>query len=182
MGYKINADLETSSGPTSELYIRIENWKINRSTNIVTFTTTSWLNSNYAKKFNRKYADEKFRNAVGIVSSKVIYYANERSKGKHFDIKNLYTFEMVKEEEVEIPIMEKKKVAVEVPYISFDENGDEVTLYRTVEEEKQVKVGVKKELKKVIDYSIIDNLTIYSYGILKDELSKLFPKSKILNG
>ena len=89
---------------------------------------------------------------------------------------------MVKEEKVEIPIMEKKKVAVEVPYISFDENGDEVTLYRTVEEEKQVKVGVKKEVKKVIDYSIIDKLTIYSYGILKDELSKLFPKSKILNG
>ena len=88
---------------------------------------------------------------------------------------------MVKEQEVEIPIIEKKKVAVEVPYISFDENGDEVTLYRTVEEEKEVEVGVKKEMKKVIDYSIIDDLTIYSYNILKEELSKFFPKSKILN-
>tara|TARA_B100002019_G_scaffold258096_1_gene242577 strand:- start:301 stop:849 length:549 start_codon:yes stop_codon:yes gene_type:complete len=181
MGYKLNVDLETSSGPTSELYIRIENWKINRSTNLVTFTTTSWLNPTYAEKFNRKYDDEKFRNAVGIVSSNVIYYEDELSKGTSVDIKNLYTFKMVKEQEVEIPIIEKKKVAVEVPYISFDENGDEVTLYRTVEEEKEVEVGVKKEMKKVIDYSIIDDLTIYSYNILKEELSKFFPKSKILN-
>ena len=29
MGIVINADLETNAGPTNELYVRIENWKVN---------------------------------------------------------------------------------------------------------------------------------------------------------
>lgn len=179
MGFLVNVDLETTSGPTSEFYIRIENWKINRASNLITFTTTAWLNKEYATNFNRKYADDNKRNAVGLVGSKVVYYEDELSKGEKVNIKNLYTFEMISEQEVEIPVIEKKMVAIEVPYISFDENGDEITLYRTVEEEQEVQVGVKKEVKKVIDLSVVDNLTKNSYEVLKDELLKYFPSDKI---
>jgi hypothetical protein len=180
MGFKLNVELETTSGPTSEFYIRIENWKINRSSNLVTFTTTAWLNKEQATNFNRKYADDKSKNAVGLVGSKVIYYEDELSKGEKVDIKNLYSFEMIKEQEVEIPVYKTKTVQVEVPYISFDEQGDEITLYRTVEEEKKVKVKTVKETKKVIDISVLDDLTGNSYKVLKEELKKFFPPNKII--
>ena len=97
MGFLVNVDLETTSGPTSEFYIRIENWKINRASNLITFTTTAWLNKEYATNFNRKYADDNKRNAVGLVGSKVVYYEDELSKGEKVNIKNLYTFEMISE-------------------------------------------------------------------------------------
>ena len=87
---------------------------------------------------------------------------------------------MVKEKEVKIPVFKTKIVQVEVPYISFDEQGDEITLYRTVEEEKEVKVKTVKETKKVIDLSVLDDLTGNSYKVLKEELNKFFPSNKIL--
>jgi len=181
MGFILNVDLETTSGPTSEFYIRIENWKINRASNLVTFTTTAWLDKEHASNFNRKYADDKSRNAVGLVGSKVIYYEDELSKGEKVNIKNLYTFEMIKEQEVEIPVYKTKTVQVEVPYISFDEQGDEITLYRTVDEEKEVQVNTITETKKVIDLSVLEDLTGNSYKVLKEELKKFFPSDKILN-
>ena len=87
---------------------------------------------------------------------------------------------MIKEQEVEIPVYKTKTVQVEVPYISFDEQGDEITLYRTVEEEKKVKVKTVKETKKVIDISVLDDLTGNSYKVLKEELKKFFPSNKII--
>ena len=117
---------------------------------------------------------------IKCICSYFNYYEDELSKGEKVDIKNLYSFEMVKEQEVEIPIFKTKIVQVEVPYISFDEQGDEITLYRTVEEEREVKVKTVKETKKVIDLSVLDDLTGNSYKVLKEELMKFFPSNKIL--
>jgi len=86
---------------------------------------------------------------------------------------------MIVEKEVEEDITEKQTVNKEVPYVSFDENGDEVTLYRTVEVTEDIVTGTKTELKSVIDYTIVDRLQEFSYDYLVKQLSKVFPKSKI---
>lgn len=179
MGFTINADIETNRGPTSELYIRIENWKINKAVGEIKFTTTSWISKDFAKKFLREYFDDTLNNSVGIISSKVIYYSENETDGKEFDIPNYYTMPMYVEKEVEIPIYETKKVSKEFPYISFDENGEEITLYRTVTKEEDVQVGTNVVTKKVMDYSIIDHLGEVSYKFLKQQLKEYFPEELI---
>lgn len=179
MGFIINADIETNRGPTSELYIRIENWKVNKAVGEIKFTTTAWVSKEFADRFLREYFDEPLRNSVGIVSSKLIYYSDEERNGIEHDLPNYYTLPMYVEKETEIPIYETKKVNKEIPYVSFDENGDEVTLYRTVTSEEEVQTGSQTVVKKVMDYSIVDRLAEVSYEYLKQQLKEFFPEKLI---
>ena len=179
MGFLINADIETNRGPTIEFYIRIENWKINKAVGEIKFTTTSWISKEFADRFLREYFDEPFKNSIGIASSKIIYYSEEDKEGKEYDIPNYFTMPMYVEKEVEIPIYETKKLSKELPYISFDENGDEITLYRTVTSEEEVQVGTETVTKKVMDYSIVDRLAEVSYDYLKQQLKEYFPEEQI---
>jgi len=179
MGIVIKADLETNAGPTNELYVRIETWKVNLSVAKIRFTTTSWLNKKYADKFLREYEDQPLRNSIGIVGTKLIYYP-EKGKEKEFDITNLFDMPMSEEQLVETPIYETKEVTKELPYVSFDENGDEITLYRTVKQEEKVQVGTEENSRKVINYSLVNNLEEVTYVYLKKQLMNYFPESSII--
>ena len=86
---------------------------------------------------------------------------------------------MVNEKEVEEDIYEIKKVTKEVPYTSFDEEGEEITLYKTVEAEEKVKTGTKINKVKIIDYSIINNLEEFCYNHVVKILSEVLPEDKI---
>lgn len=179
MGIKLHLDIETNRGPTSELYIRIDSWKVNMSINEIIFTTTSWLDKTYADRFLRKYYTDELNPATGLVQAKVIYYESATDDGKEVEIENLYKVPMYVEKEIKSPVYEEKEVSREVPYVSFDENGDEITLYKTITSLEKVKVGVTREIKKVVDYTIVDRLRQFSYDYLIEELSKVFPKDKI---
>jgi len=178
MGLQVDLELETNRGPTTELYYRIDSWRINRMVNEITFTTTSWLSKEYADKTLRKYLTDDIPPSVGLVSSKVISYQNSR-RGEEIIVDNLYKMSMATELEVDIPIYETKTVTKEHPYVSFDEDGNEVTLYRTVTSQEDVEVGTKKELKQVVDYNIINNLEENCYNYLKLHLEKLFGENNI---
>ncbi len=54
MGFRLNVDLETGSGPTQEAYIRIDNYRFNKVTSEIVLTTTTWLNKDKASSFIRK--------------------------------------------------------------------------------------------------------------------------------
>ena len=86
---------------------------------------------------------------------------------------------MVVEKEVTEDVFEERIVKKEVPYVSFDENGDEVTLYRTVDAPEKVKIGTETETQKVVDYTAVDRLREFSYDYLVEELKKVFPEDKI---
>ena len=86
---------------------------------------------------------------------------------------------MFVDKEIEEDIIEQQTVSKEVPYVSFDENGDEVTLYRTVKVTEDIKTGTKTEIKNVVDYTVVDRLREFSYDYLAEELAKVFPKKKI---
>ena len=74
-----------------------------------------------------------------------------------------------------------KPTVVEVPYVSFDENGDEVTKYRKIEEEKRVEVGKKEEERHIIDNEKLFNIQETCYEDMKKQLSEIFPLDSIEN-
>ena len=179
MGFILNVDLETSSGPTHEAYIRVDNYRFNKVTSELIVTTTAWLNAKKAHNFNRKYIDEPLKNAVGLIGSEVIYYNGEDNTGIEVSIPNLFKGKVTEVKSVEIPIYEQRPVEKEVPYISFDQDGEEITLTRKVTENEKVQVDTKTEIKEIINPEVLTNLFDYSYGVVKKELMKIFPESLI---
>lgn len=179
MGFRLNVDLETGSGPTQEAYIRIDNYRFNKVTSELVLTTTTWLNVDKAHAFNRKYLDEPLKNAEGLVPADVLYYDSPDSEGVEVNIPILFKASLADIEEVEFPTYEQKEVIEQIPYVSFDSNGDEVTKYRDELVVKEVKTGSYKEKKEVINTQVLTNLYEHAYGIIKNKLSELFPIDKI---
>lgn len=179
MGIVIEGDIETNQGPTNKLYFRIDSYKVNRTVGDITYTTTSWLNKDHGDNFVRHFYDQPLRSAVGLVSSKLIYYKTVKAKGKEINIDNLYKVPMYREVQVEEPVFTLQSITKEAPYVSFDENGDEVTLYKTITHQEQVQTGTKEVTKKLMDYSVINGLEDFCYKHLAKELETYFPKKLI---
>ena len=178
MGLQIDLELETNRGPTSELYIRIDSWRVNRTVNEIIFTTTSWLSKEYADRTLRKFITDPIPPSIGLVGSKLISYQNSR-QGEELIIENLYKMSMAKEQQVDIPVYEAKSTTKEHPYVSFDEDGNEVTVYRSVTSTENVQVATDKKNKLVVDYKIINNLEDNCYSYLIEQLSEVFDKGII---
>jgi len=179
MGYKLNVDLETSNGPSHEVYVRIESFTVNRVTSKARFQLTYWIDKEQASKFNRTYVEEEERPMIGLIRDKVIYYENDESDGVEKIIPNLIEVDLAREEEVSIPILEEKEITKEVPYTSFDENGEEIKLYRTVTSIEKVETGTKKEKRKIIDPKLAENIYGFGYEKIKETLGEIFPIDKI---
>lgn len=179
MGFILNVDLETGSGPTQEAYVRIDNYRFNKVTSEIQLTTTCWLDVEKAHSFNREYLDQPLGNAIGLVPANVLYYPDVDSDGIEVTIPNIFKGSVATRKEIEIPTYEEVEKIVQVPYVSFDENGDEITLYKDeVVVEKEV-ISTEKVTKDVIDTELVTNIYEFGYGIIKDKLKEFFPEDKI---
>jgi len=182
MGLQLNVDLDTNVGATKQAYLRLETCRINKVQAQIEFTTSVWVNKESADKFYRKYLDDPMSNASGLLTREVVYYKDETdTKGLEVTLDNYFKVPCVKEVEIEEPVYETKKTSKTVPYVSFDENGEEVVKEKVVEKEEQVQVGVNKIKKLLIDYSLMENPIAFAYEFLKQELSKHFPSESITN-
>ena len=181
MGLVMNIDLETSAGPTKEGYCRIDTYRIDKVTSRLRFAVTYWVNEKAAGDFNRTYLDEDLKQARSLFSSKVVYYPDQLSEGDEVDLPTFFDVNMAEIVTVDEPILEEQEIEKEVPYISFDENGDEITKTRIVKKKEQVEVGRKTVKREKIDNSIIGDLPTYCYSHIEKELKKIFPKGKIIN-
>lgn len=179
MGFKLNVDLETSEGPSHEVYIRIESFSFNKVTSEVMFQLTYWIDQTHAKAFNREFLDQDTKNAVGLIQERILYFPDQTSDGEEILLSHHYIVEAAEEREIEIPVFETKLIQKEVPYTSFDENGEELTLYRTVTSEEQVQTGNEKHIKKVIDPKLIKDIFEFCYRVTKTKLMEYFPEDKI---
>jgi len=179
MGIRLQVDLETNRGPTNELFVRIDHIKINRTVAKVVFSTTLWLNKGLADNSLKKLADDPIKPSIGLVNPKVIYYPNKKSEGLDAEFDDLYEIPLVVEKDIEEDILETTKVTKEVPYISFDENGDEITLYRTVQSEEKKKVGTEVITKKIVDYTVLNRIEEFCYNHVVKKLSEVLPEEKI---
>ena len=89
--------------------------------------------------------------------------------------------DLAEKKEVEVPVFETKEVTKEVPYISFDDEGNELTLYRTVTTQEQIKTGTKIENRKVINPSLASDIYTLGYTKIRQVLEQYFPADKIIN-
>jgi len=179
MGIRLQVDLETNRGPTDELYIRIDHYRINRTVGKIKFSSTLWLNKELADQTLKEFADDPIKPSIGLVNPKVIYYPNKKSEGLDVTFTELYEVPLVVEKDIKKDIIETVKVKKEVPYISFDDNGDEITLYRTVEVEEDKVVGVETITKKIVDFTILNKFEKFCYNHIVEKLSEVIPKNKI---
>ena len=179
MGFIINADLETSQGPTQELYVRVEGFSFNKVTAQLGFQVTYWIDREHAIRHNRVYLEEEVRPMEGLVQNKIMYYDSPSSDGKELELSQYIKSEVAEQREVDIPEYGEEDVIEKVPYVSFDENGDEVIKYREVIKQKTVLKGTKKEKRTVIDLKAFDNLYEYCYKRLYEYLSRFIAEEKI---
>ena len=181
MGLVLKIDLETNLGPTTEAYISIDSIRVNKTLAEVKFSLSAWLNKTYADKFFRKYKEDDLNNAKGQISSNVLYYENEDSNGDEITIPNYFAnIDLAVRKEVEVPIIEEVQKEKKIPQVSFDENGDEVTIERIVFETVKEQTGTKLEERSVVAYDSINAIEDFCYIYLKKELSKLFPNDKLI--
>ena len=179
MGFRLNVDLETSSGPSQEVYVRIESLVVNRVTARARFQVTYWLDQDHAIKTNREYVEEEVRPQVGLIQERVLYYEDDESEGVEIILPHMLEEDMAEEADVEVPIFKEQEIVKEVPYTSFDENGDEITLYRSVKSKQNVKVGTEIEKRKVINIKLAENIFEFGYSRIKKMLETKFPSDKI---
>ena len=71
-------------------------------------------------------------------------------------------------------------VKEKVPYISFNDLGDEITKYREVEIEKNIKIGEEEKQATVPAYTAIQkDIFGFCYSKIKQKLLESFPYLEI---
>jgi len=168
MGLQLNVDLETNQGPSQQVYIRVEQVTIQKYNGRMIISTSGWLDENVSQH-------------PGPISDQVLYYRGKSKEGEEVSIPNLFIVDLIKEEEVIKPIIEKKIKMVKQPYVSFDENGDEITLEKELPVEVEEVVGEEKVISKKVDFSILKDEYIFdlAYQKIVEELQGIFPKKAI---
>lgn len=180
MGLRLNVDLDTNRGQTNEAYIRIETIRFNRVMCRIEFTTSCWLNKELADGFDRKHIGDPLGSSQGILTKEVVYYESKDDvEGKEVEIQNYYTCEIYREEIIEKPIYEDQIVTKTIPYVTFDDDGEEVIVEKQVKKMERVQVGIDTQVRKVVDFSIVENMFDFANQALFNELSKIFPKDKL---
>jgi hypothetical protein len=180
MGLVLDLDLETNLGPSKEVFVSIDSIRVNKTLAEVKFSTSYWLDKNYCDDFFRKYHDDELRNAKGQVSQNIIYYDNDESDGEEVTLPNYFanvplTKTVTVEQEVKRTIQRERKV----PYVSFDEDGNEINLEKIIVEDVEEIVGTEVKERQVIDYKAINNIEEFCYIYLKKELGKLLPVEQL---
>ena len=179
MGFIINADFETNLGPTQELYVRVEGFTFNKVNAQLSFQITYWVDRSHAIRHNRVYLDEQVKGMKGLVQNNIIYFDTPTSEGKELILSQFEKVIASKVQEVETPQFEEQIIEVEVPYVSFDANGEEIMKYRTVVKPKNVQIGSIKETRSVIDLQAFDDVYGYVYDRLKLYLLTFFSEDLI---
>lgn len=182
MGFVINADIDTKLGPTDKLYIRIESFTFNKVMSELYFQITYWINESEAIDFNKKLLDSGDKNAEGLIGNKIILYQNKLDNiGDSIELPLFIKTTPTIRKNINIPIYKSKKKKKEIPYVSFDKNGDEITAYRSVDEVITEIVGYKKEMRNVVDTSLLENIYTFMYQKLYYELLNYFEEGCIEN-
>lgn len=181
MGLRLKLDLDTNLGFTDKAYIRIETCRINKVQAQIEYTTSCWINKDSADKFYRDYLDEKMPNAEGIVTKEVVFYKDlNDTTGTEVSINNFYKASVVESVEELTPIYEEKEIDKVIPYITFDEEGEELLKEKVVKSLEKIKVREELKERQKINYSLFNNPLEHAYKHLKEQLSKTFPEDKIV--
>lgn len=176
MALILKGDIETNVGTTDSIHCKIDTITVNKSSGTIQYSILYWNDNNIAKGFSDLNVDSNVqqhtRNVIN--AEEILVYKDE--KPITFKLPTIFRFKVVDQIKEMVPIFERQSIKAEEPYISFDENGDEITLSRTVFNLKEVKVGEEEIIKEIIKKELIENPWKESYkhlnSILKEEIKK----------
>ena len=167
MGLIFNLDTDTVKGPTKSIYCRINQITIQKDTDRIIVSLCYFNNS-------------KKTSLIDIISYEVIVYEEGDTVGKEIRLPSVLKLDLKEKVVIKEPIYIRKLVKEQVPYVSFDDLGEEITKYREVEVEKNIKVGEEEKETTISAYDAIQkDIFQYCYSKVEEELLKNFPSLEI---
>jgi len=167
MGLLFNLDTDTVKGSTKSIYCRISQITIQKDVNRVIISLSYYSNLEKTEP-------------VDSISYEVIIYDEENPEGNELRLPSVLKLDLTQKVVIKEPIYNKELVKENVPYVSFDEEGEEITKYRELEIEKNIKVG---EEERELHISALDaiqkDIFQFCYNKVKEELSSIFPNIEI---
>lgn len=182
MGLLIKGDIETNVGPTDSIYCKIESYKVMIPRAEVQFTVAYWQNKEESDNFTQVFIDGEgddvsYSSKSIVKRDEILFYKG--STPTSVSLPMFFQYNPTIEKEIEIPIYEKKVVTKEVPYISFDENGDEIVLTREVDTLERVVTKIEKVSKKFFDREPLKDFPSFCYTQLKKDFDKILKENKV---
>lgn len=169
MGLSLKLDIDTFEGPSQSVYCRIDQLVIQKTTNRIIISMCYFTNPDKTQPNDQ-------------LPYTVLHYLNNEDEPVETKLPSTLKVNLGETTIMKEPIYKKEKVKEQVPYVSFDENGDELTKYREVEVEKNIKVGEEKtEITIPIYDAIQKDIFGYCYNKIKQELKKAFPQAEVID-
>lgn len=182
MGLNIKGDFDTSYGSATNIYATIGSFHFKKYTGIVFFNYTYWINKNYADKYYIKYeGQDTIPEPTGKLSERIVYYPEYNDNTIDYILPHGLEFFLGEEQEVEIPKVEKVEKKEQVPFITFDKEGNEIIKYReeiTVTE--KITEDSTFEIRNVLNLSKLNGIYSFGYDRLKEHLIGIFPESSFI--
>lgn len=167
MGLLFNLDTDTVKGATKALYCRISQITIQKEVNRVIISLSYYSNLDKTE-------------SVDSISYEVIIYNDENPEGKELRLPSVLKLDLTQKVLIKEPIYTKELVKENVPYVSFDEEGEEITKYREVEIEKNIKIGEEEKEYSIRALDAIQkDIFGFCYSKVKEELLNTFPDIEI---
>lgn len=167
MGFLFNLDTDTVKGPAKSLYCSIDQITIQKEVNRI-IISLSYFNN--IKKTSR----------IDSISYEVLVYEEGDTEGKDIRLPSVLKLDLTEKVTIKQPIYKQELVKEKVPYVSFNDLGDEITKYREVEVEKNIKVGEEEKEAIIPAYTAIQkDIFGFCYGKIKEKLLESFPYLEI---
>lgn len=176
MGLIIKNELDTSIGTITDLYAVVTQYRVHRRSgqiraNVEYFTSKQNYQLTLLKYIGETQPNNPIDGSQLLVEDVVCYDKKDKPTEVKLPIHLDYNFSI--EKEVEIPIFEIQRTEEEVPYISFDKDGNEIKKLRNTIRHNQVQVGVDKKIENVIDWGLVENPLKFIYTRLKEDIQSL---------
>ena len=167
MGLLFNLDTDTVKGSTKSIYCRISQITIQKDVNRVIISLSYYSNLEKTEP-------------VDSISYEVIVYDEENLEGKELRLPSVLKLDLTQKVVIKEPIYNKELVNERVPYVSFDDLGEEITKYKEVEIEKNIKVGEQEKEYHIPALDAIQkDIFEFCYNKVKEELLNTFPNIEI---
>ena len=167
MGLLFNLDTDTVKGPSESLYCRIDQITIQKDANRIIVSLIY-------------FKDIEQTSRIDCISYEVIVYESGDLVGKEIRLPSVLKLDLSEKVTIKEPIYKQELVKEKVPYVSFDDLGEEITKYQEVEVKRNIKIGEEEKEATVSTYTAIQkDIFGFCYNKIKEELLKSFPYLEI---
>lgn len=182
MGILLKTEIETNVGVVKNAYITIPSYTVRKNTGEISFSVAYYTSEKYSKMGVAEYVEDIANLTQLPIDATFAPHQILCLENKEWVEKSLPQNLKVKFTKPKTtPILETTWVEeeIEMPYISFDEEGNEVEKVRikTIPKEKTTKIG--EVVKNKIDWSLVEHPLSFAYKHLAEELKNIIPNLQI---